>query len=290
MKTCSTALKSFLASLMAQPDAVVFDAECLTFSLTAGITLRYTTADVDIAYGGHVFSSGGPIINGLKYHSTIGLNVDEQQIEISARPDVTVAGAPFMIALGNGAFELCGFQRDRVFFADRIGGTLVGGVTLFHGRFVSIDECGRNKATVTIADDLVQLANQMPRNSWSPTCNHTLYDAGCGVDRSAYATTLAVATGSTDRTLLTTAATFNHVGGYVQFTSGPNAGLQRTVKNVTVGANLTLSFPLPQAPNAGDAFTLYAGCDHTIATCRSVFSNDIHFRGFPWVPPPQFAQ
>jgi Phage conserved hypothetical protein BR0599 len=52
----------------------------------------------------------------------------------------------------------------------------------------------------------------------------------------------------------------------------------------------TLSrLPLQSSPNAGDAFTVYQGCDHTPGTCQSKFNNLANFRGFPYVPPPQMA-
>jgi uncharacterized phage protein (TIGR02218 family) len=61
------------------------------------------------------------------------------------------------------------------------------------------------------------------------------------------------------------------------------------VKSVVVGASLILMYPLPAAPATGDAFTVYAGCDHTPATCSARFANLANFRGFPYVPPPQIA-
>ena len=36
---------------------------------------------------------------------------------------------------------------------------------------------------------------------------------------------------------------------------------------------LTLIYPLPNVPAAGDAFTAAQGCDHTMATCKKQFSN-----------------
>ena len=48
-------------------------------------------------------------------------------------------------------------------------------------------------------------------------------------------------------------------------------------------------YPLPFAPMTGDAFTVYAGCDHTQGTCQNRFNNLANFRGFPYVPPPQMA-
>ena len=48
-------------------------------------------------------------------------------------------------------------------------------------------------------------------------------------------------------------------------------------------------YPLPFAPSPGDAFTVYAGCDHTQGTCQGRFNNLANFRGFPYVPPPELA-
>jgi uncharacterized phage protein (TIGR02218 family) len=40
----------------------------------------------------------------------------------------------------------------------------------------------------------------------------------------------------------------------------------------------------PQAPVAGDAFTVVAGCDKRFATCKAKFANQLNFRGFPHLP------
>jgi len=47
--------------------------------------------------------------------------------------------------------------------------------------------------------------------------------------------------------------------------------------------------PLPFAPNAGDAFTAYPGCDKTQNTCTAKFNNLANFEGFPYVPAPETA-
>ena len=78
-----------------------------------------------------------------------------------------------------------------------LGGTVVGGVTLFHGRVSTVDLVGRTSATLTIASDLIVLDYDMPRNLYSPTCLHTLYDSGCGVIRGTYAASGTCGSGST---------------------------------------------------------------------------------------------
>jgi len=46
---------------------------------------------------------------------------------------------------------------------------------------------------------------------------------------------------------------------------------------------------LPEPPAAGDAITVYQGCDHTMGTCGTKFDNLANFRAFPFVLPPQMA-
>ena len=142
---------------------------------------------------------------------------------------------------------------------------------------------------MTIASALVILDYDMPRNLFSPTCGHTLYDSGCGIIRGTYAANGTAGAGSTASMILSSVAAAQHVQGSLVFTSGANANLRATVKNVAVGSALNLMYPLPFASATGDAFTVYAGCDHTQATCVSRFNNGANFRGFPYVPPPELA-
>ena len=288
MKTASTALIAFLDAARANPDAPIAFADCFTFTLATGTVLTYTNVDQPIVYNGFTFAADGPLVQGLKYKASVGLEVDKQQITIAARPTDLVNGSPFLNALRDGAFDGAIVQRDRVFMS-ALGATPIGGVTLFHGRVSTVDNVGRTSATITVASDLVILDYDMPRNLYSPTCLHTLYDSGCGVIAAAYAASGAVGAGSTASLINFSGALASHAQGSIVFTSGANANLRATVKSAVAGVSLSLMYPLPSPPTTGDAFTVYAGCDHTRATCQSRFNNLARFRGFPFVPPPQIA-
>ena len=288
MKAASAALVNLLNATRAQPDSQVAFAECFTFTLSTGVAYAWTNADFPVAYNGFTFSASGPLVQGLKHRASVGLEVDKQQITIAARPTDLVNGAPLLVALRDGAFDGAMVQRDRVFM-NSPGGSVVGGVTLFKGRVSTVDQVGRTSATLTIASDLVILDYDMPRNLFSPTCVHTLYDSGCGVIRGTYAANGTAGAGSTSTSIVFSGAAGQYVQGSIVFSSGANANVRATVKSVVAGALLNLIYPLPFAPAAGDAFTVYAGCDHTQNTCGSRFSNLANFRGFPYVPPPQMA-
>jgi uncharacterized phage protein (TIGR02218 family) len=288
MKTATPALIAFLNAARLAPDAPIAFADCFTFTLSTGTILTYTNVDQPVTYNGAIFSASGPLVQGLKYKASVGLEVDKQQITIAARPTDLISGNPFLNAIREGAFDGATVQRDRVFMT-ALGGTVVGGVTLFHGRVSTVDMVGRTSATLTIASDLIVLDYDMPRNLYSATCLHTLYDSGCGVIQGTYSTSAVVQGGSTASLIVTEFAAAAHAQGSIVFTSGGNANITATVKSVVVGVSLTLMYPLPDMPARGDGFNVSAGCDHTRATCQFAFNNLSNFRGFPFVPPPQIA-
>jgi len=289
MKTASPALVSFLAAARAQKDPTIAFADCFTFTQTNGLALTYTNADVPVLYDGKLFRDDGPLVSGLKYRATIGLNVDRQEILVAARPGDLTSGAPFLASLRDGAFDGAKVRRDRVFFSDFVGGALVGGVTLFYGRVSTIDEVGRTRAKITVANELVLLDVDMPRNIFGATCQNTLYDSVCGLPAGAFSTQASAGAGSTSSLIISSVALAAHAQGKLVFSSGANAGVAATVKLAAPGVSLTLAYPLPFTPTAGDAFTVYYGCDRTQGTCQTRFNNLANFRGFPFVPPPQMA-
>lgn len=288
MKATSSAVLAAIDAARAGPDAPLAMAECFAFTLATGAVLAWTNIDTAVTYNGTTYSATGPLVQGLKYKTSIGLEVDKQQIVIAARPTDLVGGAPLLNAIRQGAFDGAAVQRDRVFFTG-LGAGVIGGVTLFHGRVATVDHVGRTQAQITVASDLVILDYDMPHNLYSSTCVHALYDSGCGVIRGTYSASGTVGAGSTAAQINTSVAAAGHAQGSIVFTSGANANLRATVKSVSPGASLTLMYPLPAPPAAGDAFNVAFGCDHTRGTCQGKFNNLANFRGFPFVPAPQLA-
>ena len=196
MKATSAPVIAAINAARAALDAPLSFAECFTFTLATGTALTWTNVDQPVTYNGSTFSCTGPLVQGLKYKASVGLEVDKQQIVNAARPTDLLAGAPVLTAIREGAFDGAVVQRDRVFLT-AIGGTVIGGVTMFHGRVATVDNVGRTQAQITVASDLVVLDYDMPRNLFSPGCVHTLYDSGCSLVRAAYAASGTAAAGST---------------------------------------------------------------------------------------------
>jgi uncharacterized phage protein (TIGR02218 family) len=288
LKATTTAVKAAINAARAAPDAPLAFAECFTFTLATGTVLSWTNVDLPVTVAGATFSATGPLVSGFKCKASVGLEVDKQQITIAARPSDLISGSPALNAIREGAFDGATVRRDRVFLSS-IGGAVIGAVTLFHGRVSTVDSVGRTQAQITVASDLVILDYDMPRNLYSPTCVHTLYDSGCGIVRGTYSVSGAVGAGSMAGLIETAVAAAGHVQGSLVFTSGLNANVRATVKSVVAGASLSLMYPLPSPPSPGDGFNVAFGCDHTRGTCQGKFNNLVNFRGFPFVPPPQIA-
>lgn len=78
---------------------------------------------------------------------------------------------------------------------------------------------------------------------------------------------------------------FRH--GLLTWVSGGNAGRPMEIKrhsNALGTVTFELSLPMADGIQAGDTFSVQAGCDKRFETCRSRFGNGINFGGFPHIP------
>jgi uncharacterized phage protein (TIGR02218 family) len=289
MKPAPTALINFLNEEIGYNDGQLIYAEAFNFTLRNGTVLGYTNSEITFAYNGVTYLGNNILIDGLKYKASVGLEVDKQDITIAARSDQLANGAPFLQALRNGALDGCEVTRYRVFWSDKIGGTLIGGVIMFKGRVGTIDKIGRASAQISVNSDLVLLDIDMPRNIYQATCLHTLYDSGCTLSKASFGTNGTVGADSTASLIKWTGASLNFQQGTVSFTSGVNAGVTATVGSAVAGTSFSLIYPMESPPATADAFTVYYGCDHTPGTCKAKFNNLSNLRAFPYVPPPQMA-
>ncbi len=293
MRAASTNVINYINNLRVNPDAIAYIADCYTFTLATGMVLTYTNADIPVTLNGYVYLANSILVNGLKYKCTTGLEVDQQKITISAKTTDTLSGGnPVLQALAEGVFDGAEIQRERAFlnsWSAADAANPIGSVILFKGRVGAIDSIGRTSAEITVNSDLVLLDLMMPRNIYSPACQHVLYDSGCGLVKSAFATNGTVGAASTFSTINWLGASANFNQGRIIFSSGNNTGVSATIKTSNPGISLTLAYPLYVAPAIGDNFTAYWGCDHTMSTCKTKFNNLANFRGFPFVPSQTFT-
>jgi len=273
-------------------------AELYTFEFIDGSFAYFTNGDIDIVYDSKTFVSNSLLIEGLRSKLMVGFQVDEQEIKISAFPTYTLGGASFFGAVQAGLLDGAYITRVRAFWTATDGRPFVdfqaapiGVITLFTGLVSTISKIGRTHVEMRVKSPLKLLDIDMPRNTYQPGCQWTLYDAGCTLNRASFTTNFTVATANNLAITPTVPPTQtgtdgipNYYQGRMLFTSGANNNLQTMIAN-NDATTFYLQYPLLNIPAPGDTFAASVGCSKQSATCSAKFSNLANFRGFPRVPP-----
>jgi uncharacterized phage protein (TIGR02218 family) len=266
-------------------------ADLYTITLKTGTALRYTSWDTNLTVLGNTFLTGPPSIARSAIEEKLGMDVATLEITIDASPTDTINSVPILQAIGQGLFDGAAFRIDRLFMDS--ASTQIGTVIRFSGFIGALDELTRSSAKLSVNAGTAYLSMQLPAVILQPGCTNTLFDARCGLIKASFAEANVMQAGSTVNKVLSlsTKGDGYYDNGQIAFTSGANAGLVKAVKTYfsTGGPFFTFNSPLPFAPNAGDAFTAYPGCDKTQLTCTNKFFNLANFEGFPYVPAPETA-
>lgn len=237
----------------------------------------------------------------------VGLDTDTWTIHLSPRkthpvtgaadPD-TVAGIPWATAARTGMLDHADVIVSRAYFSSLPtypvpdpGAVPVGTLTLFRGTIGDM-EITDSSITIVVSDYKSVFDQLVPRNVYQSGCPHQLYDSHCGLSRAAYAVSGAVATGSSRARIKGTVSSPGGSGtwalGRLAITSGPNAGISRLVTAWSSTLGFTLMTPFPYAVTPGETFTVYPGCNKTLAAC-ALFGNTVNFGGNPFIPIPEVS-
>lgn len=258
-------------------------ADLYTWSRYDGSVLaRYTDADRDMGLNGNTYLSTGPVITRDYVRTSLGVQVSEMSVTVFADDTYLLGGVSWLKALRQGMLDGGRLLVER-FLSDSWTNTSVGTVVWFGGRIAPI-VMGRTRAQIKIRSDVSLLNVSMPRNPYQPECLHTLFDAGCTLLRTSFVVNSTSAGGSTAQVIncgLAQPAGYFDLGT-LQFVTGPNAGMWRSVRSYTPG-QLVLSVPFPSVP-VNDTFNVSPGCDKLQATCSGKFNNLPNFRGYPYIP------
>lgn len=123
---------------------------------------------------------------------------------------------------------------------------------------------------------------EIPQRTYQATCNNVLFDADCKVSSGSFTFngTVTVINGNLITVPGLTAAKGNgwSTGGYVSFGTADYRLILSQDSDV-----LTLVLPF-FSDVLNQTVAIFAGCDHSITTCNSKFSNAANFGGAPYVP------
>ncbi|MCL2658780.1 MAG: DUF2163 domain-containing protein [Betaproteobacteria bacterium] len=253
------------------------------FTLIDGSIVRYASGGLTVAWGGATWQAAGPLLSRGEIVCVRGMEASTLQLTVAADTGHLLLTLPWLQAVCNGALDGARLLVLHA-YAPAPGQAIVGVLHGFEGRVGDID-ADWLEARIEVKSDLELFDTQIPTHVYQSACRFALYSQGCGVARAAYQIAATVAVGSDATTISTGLALPDgwFSGGKLIFTSGTNAGAQRTIK-LHAGGALALSYPLTHVPTVGDAFTLWPGCDHTQAACQAKFNNAIRFGGQPYIP------
>lgn len=134
---------------------------------------------------------------------------------------------------------------------------------------------------------LVQNLAQNIGDLYSPSCRALLGDSKCKINIASYTVTGSI-TSVADNQIFTDSSRTEDTGyfnfGKITFAGGGNNGLSMEVKEYTDDGKIILVFPMPYEVQAADTYSIHAGCDKNLDTCRDKFSNVVNYRGEPHVP------
>jgi len=297
MKPVSPEMLTLLASRQ------FYAADLWTIQLVSGLVLCYTSGDQDISANGNVYSAGGqtgPYFDRTgskaKCHWGVGTSVDNLTVEIIPG-SATISGTPFLQAMREGLFDGATVLLERAFMPT-YGDTSYGVIRFFVGRVAEV-VAGRSLITMTVNAFTELLNLQFPRNVAQTTCVNQLGDSVCQVNLSSYQVSGLVEPGSTLSAIQVGIGSFLPDGvfdlGKITFTTGILAGQSFGIKDTTLMGGPTGAINLigyvTGLPSPGDGVTLTYGCNksYTDGNGCPKFSNQVHFRGMPFVPQPSTA-
>lgn len=263
-------------------------------TLTNGTVIRMVAYDADLVWSAVTYSAGlrgGPAIGAQgRLHWRRGLAVDELTLEVIPKAAV-IGNFSWADAIKYGLLDGATLKRWNAYMALATPTLVVGRLLMFSGRVGDI-EGGNGAFTIHVKSFTELLDKPTPHRLFQAPCNNVLFDAGCTLNKASFAVAGTVSNGSSQKAIRTQLSQDDNYFrlGHLVFTSGILAGLSKTVAQWTKGNPGTMRFtgPLPLTPAAGDAFTVYPGCNLTFAACTS-FANTANFGGFEFIPAPETA-
>jgi uncharacterized phage protein (TIGR02218 family) len=245
--------------------------ELYTF-VTGAITRRYTSADADIVVDGNSYTAA------VLQRSVIATTAERARnaLQITCARDFPIAEL-FRVAPPS---EIIALTVRRVHRGDT--DVAVG----WMGRVVNCEWQAGSTARLNCEPVSASLRRMGLRRKYQRQCPHVLYLQGpgqCNVNRATHSTTTTIT--SVTGTLIGVASLPSKPwpGGFAEWTL-PDGSIERRFIEAVPSAGVLKITQAFQGITIGQTVTISPGCDHTTATCASVYSNLDNYGGFPFIP------
>lgn len=274
MRSLSQAMQDKLAS------GVTTFARCWLLERTDAVKFGFTDHDRDLAFDGATYEAMSGV-DPTEVNQTLGLAVDTMEVAGALQSE--------KINENDLAAGLYDNAKLTLFLVDWTDVSIRD--VIFAG---SIGEVSRGRVHFQAEmRGLAHALNQERGRVYTRGCDADLGDARCGIDLDApqFKGTGTVTAAQSNRSFAASSLDAFidgwFKGGRLVWTSGQNAGAAIEVK-FHANNGQTVRFELwetvPFNIEAGDTFTVTAGCDKSLETCRDRFNNVANFRGFPNIP------
>lgn len=254
-------------------------ATCWRLALRDGAVMGFTDHDADISFDGVTYRAA-QALGASEAAQALGLGADDIEVR-----GALSASAITEADLAAGRYDAAHVQVFDVSWVDPAIRALVGAYQLGE---VTRGEIG---FSAELRSRAARLGVKRGRHLLA-TCDADLGDARCGVALAPFTGAGVVSAIIPGGRAFTASGLGAFSGGLfargvLTWTSGANAGAAVDVRGhvaAAAGASLELWRDPRAAVAIGDGFSVTAGCDKSLATCRDRFANAINFRGFPHMP------
>lgn len=279
-------------ALLASKQMVI--ANCFTIQPTQGAIVRLTDLQEDVSIVGwndvsrYNYLARQAVIEGLRSHSKVGIEVDEQEFQISYSADALFQNwKGWAEALLLGRLDGSIIIRDCA-FAAAWDQPWMGVARMFAGVDPEIDSVGRSQAKLRIYSGLSRLNLDMPKDLYGLKCRNHFGDAKCGINLNSLAQLGTVGAGATRTKIPWASSNSSYAFGKIHISNGDSVTRVRTIRAADA-SNLYLIYPLDFDPGAGLQFTAWPGCSRLSTGangCQQYWSTawTDHFGGCPFQP------
>lgn len=280
-------------------------------SLAAALSSHYGQDATTLAYGLKITRTDNQVFAFTSHDKNVdGANFSESGVTYDATKGLEITSIKHTAGLAVGNLQLSTLHDGTLFTtSDVLGGLWRNAAfTLFRynwqspsdGRDIllvgTLGECLISEGKVTVElRDLRQYLQQPVGSPSQKNCRYRLGDSRCRIDLGSpnLWTESRAVTAVTSRQVFS-CSNLSHGGspsianynaeGELTWVTGGNAGISVKVKSSELTGTITLAWPMYADIAIGDQFTITAGCDKTLETCRDRFNNVLNFGGEPHRP------
>jgi len=153
------------------------------------------------------------------------------------------------------------------------------------GRVLNCEWLAGGEAVLHSEPAYTSIRRNALRRHYQRQCPHVLYGPACRVNQAAFKVTGTVAVLNGSSVQINAAGGYDDghfAGGFIEWNSSAGVSDNRLITDHT---SVTLVMAAPIIGLAvGDTVNLYPGCDHTLNTCNTKFSNHLNYGGCPYIP------